>query len=354
MAATSPIKRIYIRALAIAASMLVACFVAIAAFSTVFATQAQAASPEYKYTVNIYSGAQGTFNGQEVLTINNVVPGSRVAFNQGSVTIDSSAQGTAGLNTGSKYYIRGVKVSGRDNDTTLNTPSFVVTEDMDLVVCYGLLGENVSYTVRYVDTDNNELLPTETFYGNVGDSPVLAYRYIEGYTPQAYNLTGKLVSDPAKNVYTFTYTTTEGTGENPAENPEGAEQGQNPVTTVVAPGAGAAEEPVATVVDEEAIAGNENPLAAPEDVQDIRDEDNPLAFFGLTGEDAQFLFDNAAIIFLSGVAAAVLIALLILFILRRRRRNHELAYEAARSEAMANNGQTGGDDSGAGASGGEA
>ena len=37
------------------------------------------------------------------------------------------------------------------------------------------------------------------------DRPVIAYQYIEGYQPQAYNLTKTLSKDPAENVFTFIY-----------------------------------------------------------------------------------------------------------------------------------------------------
>jgi hypothetical protein len=42
-------------------------------------------------------------------------------------------------------------------------------------------------------------------HGNVGDKPVGASLYIEGYQPQAYNLTGTLQADESKNVFTFVY-----------------------------------------------------------------------------------------------------------------------------------------------------
>ena len=50
---------------------------------------------------------------------------------------------------------------------------------------YGILGNAVAYTVNYVDTSGRQLAPSETYYGNVGDEPVIAYLYIEGYQTQA-------------------------------------------------------------------------------------------------------------------------------------------------------------------------
>ena len=46
---------------------------------------------------------------------------------------------------------------------------------------------------------------SQTFYGNVGDKPVVAYRYIENYVPQALALTKTLSKNAAENVFTFTY-----------------------------------------------------------------------------------------------------------------------------------------------------
>lgn len=305
--------------------------------------QAYAKNSEYKYTVRVYAGDQGSFNGKDSIVLTkSAKPGDRVTFNQGSIK----------LKDGSKYYIKGVKLSGRDNDTSTSNPSFKVKGDTDLVVSYGVLGDNVPYTVKYVDANGNDLSPSETFYGNVGDSPVIAYRYIEGYTPRAYNLTGKLDSDPSKNVYTFTYDANNAGGGNAAENP-----GEAPQAAVIpVPGAGEegaggegdagaagvdAGDAAGAVVPEEAIPDDANPLANPDEVQDIRDEENPLAFLnGLIGDDASFLMDQAALWFASGLIAAALLAFLIVFIVRRRNKKKELAYETARSEVIASEGTT--------------
>lgn len=303
----------------------------------VLAAPAQAAEQPYSYTVRIYAGAQGSFNGKDYIEAT-VEPGARISFSQGDVQ----------LNDNSKYYVRGIKESGRDNDTTLATPSFVVEGDADYVVSYGILGDNVAYTVRYVDTDGNELAPTETFYGNVGESPVLAYRYVEGYRPQAYNLTGELRADANGNVYTFTYervTTPAQTGTTtPAEGEEGATAGAEGEAT--APAADAA--PGTTVVEGgagEAIADDGTPLNAPEEIEDIRDDENPLAG-GL-----EFLnLDNEAGVLLgakSGILAAVLaVGAFLIFVYNRRKRQQDDQLEAAVAQAeshAADNGKDAGD-----------
>ena len=106
---------------------------------------------------------------------------------------------------GSKYYVRGIRESGKDNNT-VGLTSFSVTQDQDYVVAYGLLGNAVAYTIRYLDEDGNELAPSETYYGNVGDKPVVAYLYIDGYQPRYYNLTRTLGENAADNVFDFVYT----------------------------------------------------------------------------------------------------------------------------------------------------
>lgn len=316
---------------ALVIATVVVCMMALVAASSVLATQAQAKLSEpYNYTVRIFAGAQGSFDGQNsIVRTVNPEPGTvyRISFNQGSVTLDD----------GSKYYIRGIREAGRDNDTSLTTPSFVITGDTDLVVSYGVLGDNVKYTVQYVDEDGNALLPSETFYGNVGDSPVIAYRYIEGYTPQAYNLTGKLLADETKNVYTFTYTA--------GEQPE-APAAQQPAPAIVAPVPGEGDaEPVATVVPEADIPDDANPLAGgdqPADIQDIRDDENPLAFFeNLIGDEAGLVTLQEAAPLIAGLLGALILAIIILVIFRKRRKNQELAYQTARSEVMTNDGSNG-------------
>ena len=49
-----------------------------------------------------------------------------------------------------------------------------------------------------MDTDGNKLAESRTYYGNVGDEPVIAYLYIDGYIPDSYNQTGKLSSNASE------------------------------------------------------------------------------------------------------------------------------------------------------------
>lgn len=155
----------------------------------------------YTYTIRVYAGAQGTINGEKVIEYKDQPYGTEITFDLNSVKLGND----------NKYYAKGIRESGKDNNT-VRTNLIKVTQDMDYVVAYGLKGSSVAYTVYYVDTAGNELYPATTYYGNVGDKPVVSYQYVEGYQPQAYNMTRTLVEDPAENVFTFTYTRIAGTG----------------------------------------------------------------------------------------------------------------------------------------------
>ncbi len=165
---------------------------------------------EYTYTIRFFAGKQGSFATGEVVEFSGLHYGARINFYHNAVT----------LNDNSKYYVRGIRESGKDNSDSSQANSFVVTGDMDYVVAYGILGDATSYTVNYTDSEGNALAPGETYYGNVGDRPVVAYIYIEGWTPEAYNMTQTLQKDPAENVFTFVYTRNEEGTAPPAPAPQ--------------------------------------------------------------------------------------------------------------------------------------
>ena len=194
-----------------------------------------AAAENYTYTVTFYAGNQGSFTDlsglrvagkenpqisieEDKVSVTGLTTGDEVTFdvNQGGISLQED----------SKYYIQGLRLSGRDNDEQMAASSFRVTEDQDYVVAYGIQGEMTSYTVNYVDEAGNELAPSRTYYGNVGDKPVVAYAYMEGYTPQALTLTGTLGANAADNVFTFTY----------RSNPVEVIPGETVTVTTVEPG----------------------------------------------------------------------------------------------------------------------
>lgn len=149
----------------------------------------------YTYKVTLSAGNKGTINGQNNIEQTNIASGSTVTFNLNDIQV-----------TDDKYYVKGIRLSGRDNNETLAAPSFTVDKDADYVVAYGIKGNMVAYTVNYQDASGKSLAESQTFYGNIGDKPVVAYRYIENYIPDALALTKTLSDNESENVFTFTYT----------------------------------------------------------------------------------------------------------------------------------------------------
>ena len=133
----------------------------------------------------------------EKITVSGLNEGDKVSI---------TAQTAVEPEEGSKYYVQGIRLSGRDN-ATVSASIFEVDGDADYVVAYGIKGNQVKYTVKYQDANGKDLMASESFYGNVGDKPVVAYRYIEGYAPGAFGLTKTLSANEAENVFVFVYTT---------------------------------------------------------------------------------------------------------------------------------------------------
>ena len=171
----------------------------------------------YTYTVNFYTGNHGSFAGTNHVMVDNSKSGSSYQISGGGsvvtvsglmrndvVSFDAALVGAVDLGENSKYYVKGIRQSGRDNDT-VSLSAFRVEKDQDYVVAYGIRGELTSYTVHYQDTSGRTLAPSRTYYGNVGDRPVVAFLYIDGYEPQAYNLTRTLTANAAENIFTFEY-----------------------------------------------------------------------------------------------------------------------------------------------------
>ena len=274
----------------------------------------------YTYTVRFFSGRQGSLNGEDVVVLEGLHYGDQVTFNRSSVDLEN----------GSKYYFKGIRRSGEDNNT-VGRLTFTVTEDQDYVVAYGILGNTASYTVNYVDEAGNALAESETYYGNVGDKPVVAYLYIDGYRPQAYNLTRTLSANTADNEFTFVYSRI------PTASQPGTPQPETPVTPAPAP---ATLEEVATVIPEEEVPAAQAPGGEteteentqnigeqdvplsnrPEEIKDLDDEEVPLAE-KIFGADAKLLGIPVPVILVAGVAIAG--AALWYFLLFRKRKKKE-------------------------------
>ena len=157
-------------------------------------TMSVMAANGYTYKVTLSAGNKGTINGQTKVEQDSVA-GSTVTFNLKDVQV-----------TDDKYYVKGIRLSGRDNEEALASPVLAnVTGDADYVVAYGIKKDMVAYTVNYQDASGKALAESQTFYGNVGYKPIVAYQYIENYIPDALALTKTLSNNVSENVFTFTY-----------------------------------------------------------------------------------------------------------------------------------------------------
>ena len=261
-------------------------------------------SAGYKYTITLYAGNQGVIEGGKIQYEKKY--DEPVSFDLSQVTV-----------TDDKYYVKGVRLSGRDNEDAVDSPAFNVTGDADYVVAYGIKGDQVGYTVNYQDEAGNVLAPSSTFYGNIGDKPVVAYKYIENYVPQALAMTKTLSDNEADNVFTFVYRPVE------PEFIDVREEGNITVVTNPAGGAttgaavangGAAGEGAG-----EGTAEGDVEVTEPEELVDLDDIETPTGNVDLDKKDSGiggkgFPLVAAAVIGLG--ALAVLIALIL--IVRKR------------------------------------
>lgn len=270
---------------------------------------ALAAEPgSYTYTVTFHAGDQGTISSSGIsvdgggdyaiscdgatVRITGLTASNHVRFLNSAVTLGDD----------SRYYVKGVRMGGRDN-STVDLSYFPVERDQDYVVAYGIRGELTRYTVNYVDAGGNTLYPSQTYYGNTGDKPVVAYLYVEGYQPQAYNLTKTLQSDAGKNIFTFVYSAVPsrqpvgGDGEGGVQAPGGedagaqAPEGAGADAGAQTPGGAGADAGAQTPGGEDEGAGAQNPEGEdggqegvdaedqeePPELVDIDDEEVPLA-----------------------------------------------------------------------------
>ena len=286
---------------------------------------ANVSTEAYEYTITVYAGQQGHFepsgstisglpfelkDGGKTLTIKSkpaVDPITKaVTFDQ--VTIDQSSIGFK-LDNGD-YYLRGFRQAGHDNDDKkMSATAFYIEQDVAYEAAYGMKGGMVKYTVHYQDEDGDELIASEEFYGRPGDKPVVSFRYVDGYQPDAYNLTKTLSTNEADNVFIFTY----------SQNPGGGAGGAGAAGAGGA-GAGAGAGAGTNIGDANA------PQAGPADLVDLDDNQTPTT--DGTGVDGTTDIDDnktpGANWPLIGGGAALLVAIAAAaLILARRRREEE-------------------------------
>lgn len=263
----------------------------------------------YEYQVWLYPG-DGTIGGNSDAV--------SCEQNEGFAHIDYSSA----VPNDDRYYVKGVRLAGLDNsrattsaDRVLNLP---VDGDAQYVVAYGLKKNQVAYTINFVDAAGNQIADPETLYGNPGDKPVVAFRYIDNYLPTTYNLTKTLSENAADNVFTFTYNAAPGVTYTVVDN--GVTTGAAPAGAAVAPAGAAA---VADAAAAGEILGEDGtPLAAPTELEDIDDNDNPLVSGVEPGAEAAS-FDMNMLLIAGG--AVLLIALIAVAAVALRKRNKKAA-----------------------------
>ena len=322
------------------------------------------AADDYTYTVTFYAGNQGSFSGTAGLSADGAAEvsneGSRIVVSglqAGTVLSFDDLQGSVALDDSGKYYVQGIRESGRDNDE-MGPTVIRVSEDTDYVVAYGIQGNMTAYTVSYQDAEGNELAHDRTYYGNVGDKPVVAYLYMEDYVPRTLGLTKTLSANEAENQFVFVYdpvetevivepgettmTTTPGTGtgtvaDTDADQPGGAgtDADQPGGTGAEAPetggtgeetepgGTGEGTEPDGTIEE----IGEEEVPQGNQDITDLDDEEIPQGNIDLGGgeEEASEPAANSVDIPLIigaviGIGAIAVLISMIIIINRRRRR----------------------------------
>lgn len=271
---------------------------------TVFLSLAYTQVCAYGYKVTLYTGNQGTINSQNEMSIN-VSKGQMVSLDLSQIELPQD----------SKYYVKGIRLSGHDSVDNLDPATFVVNGDLDYVVVYGVKGNQVAYTIRYVDENGKQLSEDTVLYGNVGDKPVVAYKYIDSYIPQSYALTKTLVENEKENVFTFTY--------KPGETGEIIEN-TNIVTTVISTtpstnanqgnnGTGNATGVTQNNDGDTTTAGDED---VPQGLVDLDDEDTPKSNISVNNEK-----NNSTPIYAGiAISLAAIVGIIVAFMTIRKKR----------------------------------
>lgn len=309
-------------------------------------TVCAAQEPQYAYTVRLFAGNQGVLSEPSDRSLR-APEGTEVQVIRENGKIDQIV--ISGVKYGEsvyiypqeaakpideRYYVRGVRRSGRDNSDAVQSTG-PVASDMDYVIAYGISGDMVKYTVNYQDAAGNSLLASDTYYGNPGERQYVSARYIDGYQPQAYNLVMTLSANEAENVFNFQYTpvaagtTGEGTaaGTAPADTAAGAGTGAAAGTAGAA--AGAADAGAAAEDAGEAGVGGDAPVAlpdeevpqagTPDDVVDLDDDEEVPLSGSLAGEQPGKVMSYLPIYIGIGAAALVALAAMAFYLKKIRR-----------------------------------
>lgn len=303
---------------------------------------------EYTYTVKLFAGNQGEIRNAGITASRGGAgnpEGVTITYDKNQATVKGLKYGdTVYMNyqdaasvTDERYYVRGVRRSGRDNSEATES-TFQVASDRDYVIAYGIKGDMVSYTVNYVDEDGEQLLDSDTYYGNPGEQQYVSARYVDGYQPQSYNLVKTLVSNEAENVFDFVYTPVAEPAE-PEPEPEPEEPAAAPAApAAAAPAAPAAATPAAAApaaaapaaaapapAAADAVGGDETPLpddatpAGTTDLDNLDDEATPLGQQELEADRPGTVVSYLPVYIGIGIAAAAALAVMAVYLRKKRK-----------------------------------
>ena len=152
---------------------------------------------EHNLTVSGGNGSIDGFDGNAGTSQVTITTGENATLTVGEKSYDVIPPG----GKDGKYFVTGMKLAGHDNNDDagpFDTASAVsANEDTDVVVAYGLKSNMVKYTISYVDRGGSDLLASETHYGVIGQSPIVSYKYVDGYLPDAWNAKMQLLLSSA-------------------------------------------------------------------------------------------------------------------------------------------------------------
>ena len=261
----------FARIIGVFCAALVACVLALGVQTATSEDAFADESKSYSYTVTLYAG-NGTIDGAASKSYGPYGYGKSCTIAWQTLNIQPDDD---------KYYVKGIRLAGHDG--LAESGNIEVTQDLQYVVAYGMKKDQVAYTINYVNANGAQIADSETFYGNIGDKPVIAYRYIEGYQPtNAYNLTGTLKGNAEDNVFTFKYQAVQGSSAGAANG--GTSAGTSDGQATPGDESGAADENAAgdeatgdEAADETGTQEGAANGAEPAELLDIDDDSNPLA-----------------------------------------------------------------------------
>ena len=156
------------------------------------------------YKVTVYAGNRGTTPTGEKYEVTHVY----AANGDNQVNLSSLIDNKyVNAEYKDKFFIRGIVEAGYDYSVDgLSAPNVLVDSDKDFVLVYGVYGDVVQYTVRYITADGVALATETVGYSNAGEQIIVGCKDVTGYLPQAYNLAKTLDVDESKNILEFIYT----------------------------------------------------------------------------------------------------------------------------------------------------